>query len=366
MGGRRIGASLTNPSTGGRSRKFRRSGRLATIAVALLGTALLGSSPAGAAGVFHARFLLSASEDPSFSIATLPLYRGASGAQSVYFVVTEASDQDMARRLAVNFSPKLALAKGSAAVTNVTVANEFRIGDRFLAALPTIGIVRFPASVNFAPVRQLAPGPDGFPPSVAQPGAVAETGYSPLIQLPSGVVLNAPHVLNTTGRADKVRGVDMGANTVRYAETEGRYEHKTVHYMSFEASDPVAAAIEDVTFAPALGASPTAARERLLAFVNGQTGLANPNRQGLNSTLLDNVDPLNILNETPVLFLDIGSLAYSPLWGVRFGTWLVPVAERIRQTDFADVTGLEAQGKVAGMFPGFVVNCPLVSIDIPF
>ena len=367
MGGTRIYARLTNPSARARDRKFGFTARAVTLTVALLCLATVGGSSASAATVFHARFLLSATENANRTIATLPLYRGTSPGQSVSYVVTEASDQDTARRLAVNFDPKLALAKGTAAVMNVGVSGRFSLGDRFLPALTTLGNLQFPASVNFAPVRRLEAGPQGFPPSVAEPGAVAEPGYSPLVQLPNGVVLNAPHVINNTGRADKVRGVDMTARRVQYAETEGRHEHKTVYYMSFEANDPVAATVEDVTWAPALSASPTASRERLAAFTNGQTGAANPNRQGLNSTVVDNnLDPLNILNETPVLFLGIGSLAYSPLWDVRAETWQVPVAQRIRQSDFSDIAALEAQGKVVGAFPGIVVNCPLVSIDITF
>jgi DNA-binding SARP family transcriptional activator len=42
--------------------------------------------------------------------------------------------------------------------------------------------------------RQVAPGPTGFPPSVAQPGAIGVPGYSPLIQLPNGVIENAPQI----------------------------------------------------------------------------------------------------------------------------------------------------------------------------
>ena len=94
--------------------------------------------------------------------------------------------------------------------------------------------------------------------------------------------------------------------TVLYRETEGRYDHQVVHYVSFDASASVPAAIEDVTYAPALGAAPTpgdesdaSSREGLVAFTNGQTGVDNPQRQGLSSALLDGLSPLNILHEVP-------------------------------------------------------------------
>ena len=66
--------------------------------------------------------------------------------------------------------------------------------------------ITFPASVDFSPQRVIAPGPAGFPPAMAQPGAVGETGYSPLVQVTfrgTPVVLNAPQIANATGQADK-------------------------------------------------------------------------------------------------------------------------------------------------------------------
>jgi len=177
---------------------------------------------------------------------------------------------------------------------------------------------------------------------------------------------------------------------VRYQMTEGRYEGKHVHYASFDSSSMVAAAIEDMTFAPALSALPslgdedekTSAREGLIAFVNGPTGLSNPNRQGLSSTLLDNADPHNILHETPALPLhaDVGSTAYGPMWDVRFAEWtkdainfgdrteLRSFDEVMQRVDTMDptmpnlVTGF--QGAKFGPV-GIIVNCPLISIDLP-
>jgi hypothetical protein len=84
-----------------------------------------------------------------------------------------------------------------------------------------------------------------------------------------------------------------------------------VQYASFDASDPTAATIEDVTYALALDAAPapgradaavvaaSCSRESLIAFTNGQTGSTNPQRQGLNAAILDGPPPLNILQEIP-------------------------------------------------------------------
>jgi hypothetical protein len=223
-------------------------------------------------------------------------------------------------------------------------------------------VVQFPATVDFSFTRRVIPGPGGFPPSVADPGAVGEIGYSPLIELPNGVILNAPHIANATGRAAKVRGLDVGTYTVRMELTRGFQGGRSVKYLSTDASDPAVAALENVTHAPALNAAPRAggdgtdsARASLAAFVNGQTGAANPQRQGLNSALLDGLSPLN------VLFWNPKQGRYSPLWDVFPAQWNATAA--------ATGQNLAQDGAITG--PGgapfasadFVVNCPIVSRD---
>src|SRR5207245_11509924 len=84
------------------------------------------------------------------------------------------------------------------------------------------------------PQHVIVPGPTGFPPAQAQPGAVGEAGYSPLIQLPDGVVVHAPQIANDTGQADKVIRLDIEKMTVTYVETTGFYDGTPVHYASFE------------------------------------------------------------------------------------------------------------------------------------
>jgi hypothetical protein len=246
------------------------------------------------------------------------------------------------------------------------------------------GVVDFPATVDFSPSRVLRAGPTGFPPAEASPPSVGKPGYTPLIKLPGGIVINAPQVANSSGHADKALKLDTARGKVLYQETEGRYEDKHVHYASFESGNPVAATIEDVTYAPALNTVPkagdtglkTSAREELVAFTNGPTGIANPGRQGVNSTVLDNADPHNILKEVPVLpkHADIGDPMYAPAWDVHFAEWTPDAIAsgsrvEVRSTDEVDlrvsmkqVTGL---GGAAFGPSRFTVNCPLISIDVP-
>jgi hypothetical protein len=105
------------------------------------------------------------------------------------------------------------------------------------------------------------------------------------VQLPNGVIINAPHITNASGSHDKLTAPITG----RYAtfqETEGFYEGKEVYYVSFESSAPDVAALEGATFAPNLNAAPglgsnerSSAASGIAPFVNGQTGVNNPNRQ---------------------------------------------------------------------------------------
>ena len=311
-------------------------------------------------------------ENAGPTVVTYPLYHGTSQGRDVSYVITDASDLSVAQALGVNYVPKLAQAAGTPAVQDST--SQIGSGNG----------IDFPASVDFSPARVIVPGPTSFPPATAQPGAVGETGYSPLVQVvfkDKTVVLNAPQIANATGQADKI--VSLSPRTVSYRETDGCYDNESVHYASFDASDPVTAAIEDVTYAPALGATPSAgcsdaavpapncARESLIAFTNGQAGAGNVQRQGLNAALLDGPPPLNILQEIPEIK---SQFDYSPMWDVHLETWTdaaVAAGLNVRQTDFPAALQRVIDGNATG-FPagtpfgpsGFVVNCPVVSLDV--
>jgi hypothetical protein len=313
-------------------------------------------------------------ENAGPTIVTYPLYRGTSQGRRVDYVITDASDLTVARVLGVNYTPKLARAAGTAAVQTSTSAIGSGHG------------IDFPASVNFAPERIVIPSAQGFPPIAAQPGAVGEPGYSPLVQVTfrgTTVVLDAPQIANATGQADKIVAIAPDHRTVSYQETDGCYDNESVHYASFDASDLGAAAIEDVTYAPNLDAAPSlgcadpavvaasCSRESLIAFTNGQTGVTNPERQGLNAAILDGIPPLNILKEVPE---PTAQFDYSPLWDIHLETWTAAAVAgglNVRQTDFSAALQQVTNGLATG-FPagtqfgpsGFIVNCPVVSLDV--
>ncbi len=339
---------------------------VSAVLVAPSGASAAAPTAAPAATAEHSEFKVfsrSFVEDPATHTVSLPLYQATSGGSPVSFVVTDASTKQAARLLGVNFAPRLANARGTAAVQKVS------FGAHGL---------QIPVTVDFAPTRVVAPGPTGFPPVTAIPGAVGRPGYSPLIQLPDGTVLNAPQLANNTGHADKL--VSTNRHRAVYRETDGFYDHQRVHYVSFEASIPLAAALENAALAAALNAAPAddprsttevnppPAREEIGILTNGQLGAANPQRQGLSSALLDGLDPLNILGEVP----DQNPAShYSPLWDANLATWTpqaIAAGLNQRVTAFDDLLALADRGLITAPDGGpfrrsdFVINCPAISI----
>ncbi|MFL5271454.1 MAG: hypothetical protein ACJ79E_05280 [Anaeromyxobacteraceae bacterium] len=330
---------------------------LALFAAACGGAA---ESTATTAAASRARtlFVQSAVEHADFTV-TLPLHRGTSQGRTVYYVVLDSSSGDDARAQGVNRSQKLANARGSRAVQKASIVN---------------GAVDFPGTVDFAfATRSVVAGPQGFPPAAAQYGAQGDARYSPIVELPDGTVENAPHVANDTGTAPKVVSIDFAAMTVTMEETAGFQGGKAVRYLSTDSSLDVAAALENVTFAPLLNEAPTldddstaSSRTSLAAFVNGRTGAANPERQGLASAILDGLSPLNVLRWNP------SQGRYSPLWDVHLAAWTpaaIAAGQDLRQRDYGDVLGLASHGLVTAPdgspfgASNFIVNCPIISSE---
>ena len=88
---------------------------------------------------------------------TLPLYKGLSPkGEPVYYIITEASDFEVAKQMGINFAPKMKHAAGSPGAQKVTVAD---------------GVITFKGNVDFAPKYAVEPGsPMPFPTKVAVNG----------------------------------------------------------------------------------------------------------------------------------------------------------------------------------------------------
>lgn len=107
---------------------------LRSVLVALIGAVSL-TAPAALAQVpADTLFIRSAVENTDGTV-TLPLSRGSSGGQTVYYIITETSDAALSNTLRVNFAPALAEARNTAAV-------------QFVGSNSTSNIT-FPATVTF-------------------------------------------------------------------------------------------------------------------------------------------------------------------------------------------------------------------------
>jgi len=128
-------------------------------------------------------------ENPSGPTARLPMFRGLDPrGNSVDYVITESSDQEVAELMGIIFAPRQAAEAGSPGTQSVTIEN---------------GIMQFEGSVDFSPTRFVTPGDptvpgtpneitrSAFPPADLNPGAIADDAWSSYVVLPSGVVLNA-------------------------------------------------------------------------------------------------------------------------------------------------------------------------------
>lgn len=300
------------------------------------------------------------SVDADANTVTLPLFRGMAAGQTVWHIVTDSSDAADAVARGVVHAPLLARAGHVQAVAQKD------------------GVLQFAAAPDFAPGRRLVPGVQGFPPAEAVPGATAPAAYSPFIRLAAGgPVLNAPIVATGEGPfdlaghgnvMDRVLAIDTAKGMITLLLSHGFAEGRRVAYISTEASDPAAAALERATHVPQLGEGD--ADIALLVFANaaeqGMTqallrgGLARHATLGSSAEL---AAPLNILSAFPM-----GKTArgYSPSWRVTLLQWADGVTPR-RMEAQADIWRLITAKQLTG--PGgmppapseMVVNCPVIA-----
>ncbi len=345
--------------------------------------------------------------------ATVPLHKGTFGGKTVWYILTEASDAGAADVLGLNFAPKLAnLLQTPQVVQDVTLSTPTT--SRFASA-----IVNFQGIPDFTPTRVLKAGsPHAFPPAVAQPGAVGDAHYSPFIRIKgTSIVYNAPivavgdgpfDVTHHTNTGDRVLAVHparpAGPGQFYGASVElliinGFDSAKPIIYLSTESSDAATAVLERATFVPLLAKSAYAGgddffgsgRERIFPFTNGQTGLNNPQAQGLTHLIVDghasedaslantgliralqrNGDALNVQGDFPTLNAP-RQAAYSPLWDATFGQWTDKAVRQglnTRQTDEFALLHLAASrpdlltGPMGAPYgsTNVLINCPVIA-----
>ena len=326
------------------------------------------------------QLLKSGSMDLDEGSITLPLYQGQTkigpGQQeTVWYVLTDTTDKGNAEALGINWSPKLAYSEIENAVRYAKVESD-----------ATLTFTR--GLVDFSPERSLTPGeaPNAFPPREFQPGSIGDEHYSPLILITNAGrhVYNAP--MMAIGSAsdisacngspdyskvhDKVLRICPEEGTITLKLTSGFSFARPVLYLSTDSNHPLASTLEGATFTPALQSitvgrddSAFSAVERIFVIGNGPTGKENPQRQGLNSAIMDGRSPLNVLGGIPTIATD-----YSPLWDVNLGFWTEEAKDNgydARVSEEFQILGLVEQGWITGPdgapfgSTGIIVNCPI-------
>ena len=350
-----------------RAMSLRRPLAIPAVAATLLavaaaaGTASLSAAPAAPKILVKSALAL----DTKAGTVTLPVFRGrtASGG-SVWYIVTDSSGKSDALRRGVNYAPKLRNALGTKAVEKARRSH---------------GEIVFPGTVDFRPKAEVVPSADGFPPAKVAPGSIGDARYSPLVTTGDGIVLNASQIANATGKGDNVVALDTKARRVTLKLLSGFTLGQTVYYLRTDASVDVVSALEGSNLAKNLDAAPglgsnatTSARSAIIPIVNGERGVTNPERQGLQSAVLGEGSPLNIQQSLP------GARDYSPIWDVHPAVWsdaAIAAGERKRLTSSTEVTALVKAGKLVsgGTGPantslgglkaaGFISNCPTIAI----
>lgn len=327
-------------------------------------------------------------ENPSGPTARIPMFRGLDPAgNSVDYIITEASDREVASLMGIIFAPRMSLPRGTPGLQEVTISN---------------GIMQFEGTVDFSPTRFVTPGDptipgtpneitgSAFPPADLNPGAVADAAWSSQVMLPSGLVLNAQIVANATGIHDRIpdSGQDDQSNTnldrtnrfvVMQLLDGWQDDRRNYFHFVTDASVPDAAAIELGVFAPTVGLLPSAGvfpEETRLGFAPSANGIPDPSGnlgQGLNIATIDQaVDPVNVFPIQPT------DPRYTPMWDAHIYMWTADAIENDKRrivTSIDDLEGLFEEGLVenffanngpendfiAGLMPtNAIINCPVI------
>jgi len=315
------------------------------------------------------------------AFVTLPLFRGLSPAnEPVYYIITDASDFDVARKMGINYAPKMRHAVGDGA-QRVTLDD---------------GVMRFRGNVDFTPEHLVIPGSAmaPFPPRVAKAGAVGDAEWSSMAVLPSGIVLNVQMVHNASGTHDRVKSIDIEKRTVSLSLLDGFQGGKQYYYhLVTDVSEELPAALENGVHTPRLakvpgyGQSRPSDRSALLGFspvLNGIADTKGGRDQGFVASIANGgIDPINVFPLDPANDNRSETNNYSPLWDAHVNMWTdaaVSGGKVRRVTSFADLEALVKAGWitdasinppgpgnsfVAGLRPTrAIINCPVIAQPI--
>ena len=344
-------------------------------------------------------YRLEGGKETSGPSVRLPMFKGweeiGSGTREAFYVITEASNKEVATELGVAYAPRMAEAKGSEGVQ--------------LGEFGEDGRLTFTGTVDFSFKRSLIAGNTGaegtddfgllsFPPLEANAGAIASDDWSSYVVLPSGVVINAQMVGNSTGLHDRIATLDTSlsaqddmnnpnfspetASVVLQLLDGWQNGNQYFFHIVTDTSDPGPAAIEKGVFAPRLANIPSFGvfpGGAFLGFSPAANG--NPERdsqgriQGLNAAIDSENQDQDPTNTFPIDPLDV---RFTPMWDAHICEWdaSVPLADRPILTSISQIQNEIANGRldnfrgnsgpvnkfIAGLMPtGAIINCPVIT-----
>ncbi len=315
---------------------------------------------------------------PAGPTARFPMFQGwetlpNGDRREGYYIITEASDSDLANELGVIFAPRMANAIGSG-------------GDQG-SQWTDDGRLIFEGSVDFSPTRDLSPGGAdgellGFPPASVTPGAVADDNWSSYVVLPgTSIVINAQLVANSTGLHDRIpnpNGTSQAdeddfnnpnlapdqASVVLQLLDGWHDEDPYYFHIVTDTSDPGPAAIELGVYAPRLANLPTFGffpGGSMLPFsptANGRTTDTDGfGVQGLNTASLSDRQQQDPTNTFPI---DPSDSNYAPMWDAHITEFTVSESDRPILRSFDQINDLLADGTLVP-FRGNINNSPLAN-----
>lgn len=335
---------------------------------------------------------------PAGPTARFPMFQGwetlpSGERREGYYIITEASDQQLANELGVIYSPRMAEAIGSGGEQD----SEWTEDGRLI----------FEGSVDFSPTRSLtAGGADGellgFPPAAVNPGAIADDNWSSYVVLPeTSIVINAQLVANNTGIHDRIPNPNGNSQadeddlnnpnlaidqaSVVLQLLDGWHDNRAYYFhIVTDTSDPGPATIELGVYAPKLNNLPTFGLfpgGSMLPFSPTANGVTpdqnNPlGFQGLNTASLSERQVNDPTNTFPI---DPRDSRYAPMWDAHITEFTVPIEEREILTSFDQINDLLDNGTLipfrgnANPSPlanslsdlltatGAIINCPVIT-----
>jgi hypothetical protein len=300
----------------------------------------------------------------------MPLEKGYQDGKEIFFITTDASDQNFAAQLtnksgfAVNFAPLLAKAPQDARNQAYVFTNGIKGNGTFGFQLPVV--TSKPGDRNYSPLWQvnMASWKEGAAPreltSVQQIMDAQSSGQLSVTK--TGIIVNHPTIKwdggslkirddrdNITDDSPYVGGQILNIDTDRMLVTMVAPrgwgpDGKTIYYVVTDATPEMPATMMGVASVPAdekLARTPVAVD--LFQFTNGINGTGPMGFQaGIGGANPDD------------------SAKYSPMWKISFIQWKDPSQARVLE-NLGDINTMVADGSITlapAMEGKHVVNCP--------